>query len=399
MRESALFYSLVAAISILWSAPAGADTIDSAERTHRHTIKSATLGDKREIFVRTPPAYRRGDALPVIFVTDAEWNFDFVAATFDFLTDNGALPPIIVTGVRNINRNRDFLPRDDADYNDSGKADAFLSFVRNDWVPFIASKYSNSNDRALIGHSFGGVFSLYAFFTEPDLFDANIALSPSSWVADRVLFEEAAALFDSGKDLNSFVYIAVGEGDGGPTTPSSKELAAMFEMRAPATLDWTFEITPQADHFWNFTDGLNAALMKLFPSWGLADEARHSGETNDVDGVNAWFDAKEEALGFRFFPSWFDFGIAAIRLSRGDNPEAGVAMIDRTRKYHVENANFAAFAAQVNENAGHFDRAIEEYKLAILIAERDGLHPNAIHLDRLKAGIERIRAKKAEAAR
>lgn len=37
---------------------ASADTIDAADRTQRHTVKSTALGEKREIFVRTPPNYR-----------------------------------------------------------------------------------------------------------------------------------------------------------------------------------------------------------------------------------------------------------------------------------------------------------------------------------------------------
>ncbi|HNS85659.1 MAG TPA: alpha/beta fold hydrolase [Parvularculaceae bacterium] len=376
---------------------ASADTIDAADRTQRHTVKSTALGEKREIFVRTPPNYRGDGPLPVVFVTDAEWNFELVAAAFDFLTDNGAIPPVIVTGVRNVNRNRDFLPRSDSDYDDSGEADAFLAFVQNDWAPLVDEKYSSSDDRVLIGHSFGGVFALHAFFQEPEFFKAFIALSPSSWVADRVLFEEASALFGSNTDFNSFVYIAVGEGDGGPTTPSSRELAELFEANAPASLDWSFDIMPKADHFWNFTGGLNAGMMKLFPAFGFAEEARQAGEANGAAGVNSWFDEKESALGFRFFPSWFDFGIAAIRLSHSDRPEAGLAVIKRAKKYHAENANFAAFAAQVHENAGEFNQAISEYERAIMIAKRDGLHPNAIHLDRLNAGVARIKAKKAEA--
>jgi len=394
MRAILAFTALFVTFTSLHSA--SADTINAADRTQRHVIKSATLGEKREIFVRTPRNYRGDGPLPIVFVTDAEWNFDLVAATFDYLTDNGVTPPVIITGVRNVNRNRDFLPRADNDYNDSGRADPFLAFVRDEWAPYVARKYSTSSDRILIGHSFGGVFALHAFFNNPEFFDAYISLSPSSWVADRVLFEEAAALFNSTRALNSFVYIAVGEGDGGPTTPSNVDLATMFEKQAPASLEWAFEITPKADHFWNFTSGLNAGLMKLFPAWGFSEDVRLVGEDGGADAVNAWFDAKENALGFRFIPSWFDFGVAAIHLSLSNHPEAGLTIIERTKKYHAENANFAAFSAQVHENAGEFNQAINEYERAIMIARRDGLHPNAIHLDRLQAGVSRIKTKIAE---
>lgn len=388
MRHAAVSFVLFAALSA--GGAALADTIDAGERTHRHALKSAALGEKREIFVRTPPNYR-GGPLPVVYVTDAEWNFELVAARFDFLIDNGALPPVVVTGVRNVNRNRDFLPRADPDYDDSGGAESFLAFVREEWAPFVERTYSGTGDRVLIGHSFGGVFALHALFAAPGFFDAHLSLSPSAWVADRVLFEEASAMFAAEPRLRSFAYIAVGEGDGGPTRPSTEALGELFAADAPAGLAWTLRIAPQADHFTNFTWGLNDGLMAAFPQWGDAEAVRAAGESAGADGVARWFDEKEAALGFRFFPSWFDFGIAAIRLSRTERADAAIALMDRTRRYHAENANFAAFSAQVYENAGAFERAIGEYQRAIAIARRDGLHPNAIHIDRLEAGIARIR--------
>jgi predicted alpha/beta superfamily hydrolase len=390
MRSILFAAAILAAIVV---DPARADTINSQDRTQQYTLKSSALNEQREIYIRTPPNYDGKTPLPVIYVVDAEWNFELIAAHFDFMIDNGGYPPVIVTGVRNVNRNRDFLPRADTDYEDSGGADAFLDFVSNEWAPYVEKKFSVSDDRVLIGHSFGGVFALHALFSKPDLFNAYIALSPSSWVADRILFDEADAFFAAHPDFRGFAYIAVGEGDGGPTTPSTRELMEKFKFAAPAGLEWQFSITPKADHFRNFTAGLNGGLSALFPAWGLDTDVRQAGEQNGADGVNRWFDKMEADLGFRFFPSWFDFGIVGIRLSTSGQPDAAIAVIERTRNYHPENANFAALAAQTYENAGELDKGVGEYQRAIQIAKRDRLHPNTIHLDRLNAGIERIRRK------
>ena len=187
-------------ISFFAAAPfALADTYDSSERTHAFEVESEALSETREIMVRTPPYYKDGQRYPVVYVLDGEWNFEFVASYLDYLADNEVYPQMIVTGVRNVNRNRDYVPRKDANFADTGEADAFLEFVKDEWIEEVERDYPASGERIIVGHSFGGVFALHAFFKEPDLFDANIALGASAWIGDRVLFEEANALFDEAR--------------------------------------------------------------------------------------------------------------------------------------------------------------------------------------------------------
>lgn len=373
-----------------WSA-ALADTYDSSERTRAFEIESEALSETREIMVRTPPYYKDGQRYPVVYVLDGEGNFEFVASYLDYLSDNEVYPQMIVTGVRNVNRNRDYVPREDANFADTGGADAFLEFVKDEWVEEVEREYPASGERIIVGHSFGGVFALHAFFKEPDLFDANIALGTSAWIGDRVLFEEATALFDERDDLDSFIYMAVGEGDGGPTVPSSRDLAAVFELEAPASLEWTFELTPQADHFKNVPSGMHNAFMALFPAWNFEDEVMAAGETGGAEAVNAWFADKRATLGFRFQPAWFDMGVAALRLSRGEHGDAALAVMEQLIAHYPDSAYMADFAASVHENLGRYDDAVRENERAIALAHEQGLHPNSMHLDRLERALARVR--------
>ena len=372
---------------------AHAETIGAADRTVSLTVSSDTLGETREIYVRTPIHYDDKATYPVVYVLDGEWNFELVAAHLDFMNDNGVMPPMIVTGVRNVNRNRDYLPVPDDNHFDSGAAAAFLDFVEDDWISAVENAYPASGERVIVGHSFGGVFALYAFFENPALFDATIAVSASAWVGDNALSDMARARFADGVPSDRYVYMAPGEFDGGPTRPSGEALGAIFDEAAPETLDWVFEIIAGAEHFKAFTGALNNSFNRLFPGETFATDARAAGKEGGADAVRAWFDEKERALGWRFFPAWFDFGVAAIILSR-DDPAAGVEIINRTRPYHQNDANFAALSAQVYENAGAFENAEAEYERAIDIANARALHPNVIHLDRLEAGLQRVRAKK-----
>jgi hypothetical protein len=46
----------------------------------------------------------------------------------------------------------------------------------------------------------------------------------------------------------------------------------------------------------------------------------------------------------------------------------------------------------VFERTEKFQEATSEYKRAMQLAREQGLHPNAIHLDRLQASLERVQS-------
>lgn len=383
--------AVVAGLLIL--APAHADTFNSADRTTTHAVASDALGEQRRIYVRTPIGYDpKVQDYPVVYVLDAEWNFELVASYLDYMKDNGLYPPMIVVGVENVNRNRDYVPRADANFDDTGRADAFLEFVETEWVPFVDQRYPTSAERILVGHSFGGVFTLHALFKSHELFDAYFALGSSAWIADRVLFEEAEAFFENTPQADEFVYMAVGEGDGGPTVPSSRDLAALFEEKAPASLEWTYDETSKTDHFKNVVSGMHDGFMALFPAWEFEAEVAEKARAEGAEGVNAWFDEKEAALGYRFVPAWFDMGVAALMLGRDGHHEAALALMARLRDHHPNDAHVASFGASVFENAGRLEDAEAEFARTIKLTNEQGLHPNAMHLDRLERGLERVRA-------
>ena len=57
----------------------------------------------------------------------------------------------------------------------------------------LLSKAGIEGPYVLVGHSFGGMFSLYALFTRPTMFQHVVAISPSLWWRDRFLLEHERA--------------------------------------------------------------------------------------------------------------------------------------------------------------------------------------------------------------
>jgi len=81
-------------------------------------------------------------------------------------------------------RRRDFVPTRGSSMFDStvsywGEADKFYRFLTSELVPNFSAE---NRERVLIGHSFGGLFTLYASLQSEPPFNHFVAISPSLWV-------------------------------------------------------------------------------------------------------------------------------------------------------------------------------------------------------------------------
>ena len=155
-----------------------------------------------------PPASSKG--YPTVYVLDANSTFLLAAGAWSLqATAGNGLEPALVVAIGydadepSLRRFRyfDLTPPADAEVlrnlNDSsltefGGADAFLNFIETDLKPYIRSHFATDSDRqALVGHSLGGLLVLYTLFTNPELFSAYIAGSPSIWWNRGMMFEYA----------------------------------------------------------------------------------------------------------------------------------------------------------------------------------------------------------------
>ncbi|GAB92574.1 alpha/beta hydrolase [Gordonia rhizosphera] len=193
--------------------------------TDHFVFDSPVVGDSFSVAV-TAPARRRGD-LPVIYAADAHTNAaPTMAAAMSLMGDRlrPVQPFVLVTiGYADndfasslIRRNRDFVPPDEAvpaalerhvstpayaqalggidgvgrfmDRARHGLANRFLEFLERELHPEIVRRLELGNQHAgLFGHSFGGLFSLYALTSDSMLFDKYCAASPALIADDTTI--------------------------------------------------------------------------------------------------------------------------------------------------------------------------------------------------------------------
>lgn len=192
-----LLVGLAAPASI--AAQAAAGTPLEIGRTYQ--IASRALGESRAIDVSLPDGYTDNPTrrYPLLLVLDGEFEDEIAMAAARFYAGTGQLPAMIVVGVRNTNRTRDFTPAPVAGFrippeaDSAGGADRFLAFLAGELVPYLDSAYRTAPMRVLVGHSLGGLLALYTLGKQPGLFTGYVVMEPSAWWNNEREFNMARA--------------------------------------------------------------------------------------------------------------------------------------------------------------------------------------------------------------
>ncbi|HYF32387.1 MAG TPA: alpha/beta hydrolase-fold protein [Chitinophagaceae bacterium] len=125
---------------------------------------------------------------------------------------NCVIVAIAHSGDWHMKRRRDFIPADAGGHKDEefGKSLNFYLFLKDELFPLINSKITNQLDRAFIGHSFSGLFSLYAALQTEKLFEKYFAISPSIWANYYELGKIEQQYFAKVKKLSGKLFLYAG---------------------------------------------------------------------------------------------------------------------------------------------------------------------------------------------
>jgi predicted alpha/beta superfamily hydrolase len=211
----------------------------------QEVLDSKILDEKRTILVSAPEKITPG--LPLLVVLDGEWTFTKAAIIVDHLVGNGRLPPMVVAGVVNTDRGRDLMPTFEGAEFSAGPSDKFLAFLADELIPKLASEYPIGKYRILAGHSNGGMFSLYAFIRRPEVFQANLALSPSYGLDDRFVALLGRALATS-SGTPRFVFLGWGGDEEADISVGALRFAKTFEGTPSANVEYHYEVFPGETH-------------------------------------------------------------------------------------------------------------------------------------------------------
>jgi len=254
------------------SASAQYPKVDIPGSEVRKITSSIVAGQEYELQILLPGSHKSSNKkYPVIYLMDSQWDFPMVKSLYGQHYYDGFVPELIVVGVTwgGINPNpdslraRDYTPTKEARSPQSGGADNFLSFMKNELFPFIESNYkADNNNRTLMGCSLGGLFTLYTLFTQPDLFTGYAAASPAVGWDREVLYKYEKDFAE--KKLSKPVRVYMTIGDVERSRPVYERFAAQMTSRNYASVSLKSKILENTGHSGTKSETFGRGMQYIF---------------------------------------------------------------------------------------------------------------------------------------
>ena len=281
------------------------------------TITSAIVkGQEYVLHISLPGGYVQSDQkkYPVVYLMDSQWDFPLVSAIYGEQYYDGFIPGLIIVGVTwggahpnpDSLRARDYTPTHENSVPQSGGADAFLSFMKDELFPFVEKNYrADPDQRILMGCSLGGLFTLYALFTHTDMFHGYAAASPAvGWGREALYHYEKN--FASRKPVHPVrVYMTVGDVERG--RPVFEKMASMMANREYPLVSLQSKVLVNTGHSGTKAETYTRGLQYIFerPRLMLSSDMldRYAGSYRTPNGFQFEIKKEDQGLTLHFGPN------------------------------------------------------------------------------------------------
>lgn len=345
------------------------------------TIHSDILKEDRKILIYTPKDSANPEkAYPVIYVLDADNHFAQMVEYSKYLSrqDVYVIPPLIVVGITNTNRNRDLTPshgnvdysgkRDttaNAPYRTSGGNEQFFQFIQKELIPYVNSNYKTQPYRIFAGHSFGALTTINCLINYPDMFDAYIAVSPSFWWDQKFLLKLADKKMKAGSTLSKTLFLSDGNEGSSPGSTFHTDVLkfdSLLKKRNIKGLDFKYMTYPMESHMTVPVKSYYDGLRFIYRQWNLP---AISDEKINPEIIIRHYKRLSQKFGYLILPDEAYFNGWAQWLVK--NPKTlnnGIGLLEmNTINYPSSSKAFATLGAAYAMK-GEKQNAIASYKKA-----------------------------------
>lgn len=161
--------------------------------------------DGSVVEIYTPQNYTKDKPYPVVYFNDGQMLFGHKAITIalqetlDSLIERKIIKELIVVGIAADRlRSEKYVPYFDQKFetmaDGTSYASYYANYLVNTIVPYMDKTYSTiatPEGRAIFGFSFGGLNAIWMTLNYPEVFSMAAGFSPSIWVNEFALFQEA----------------------------------------------------------------------------------------------------------------------------------------------------------------------------------------------------------------
>lgn len=356
-------------------------------------VYSRVLHEKRTVWVHVPANASPQERFPVLYVLDGERHFATTVAITEQMA--GRWPRLIVVGIVNVNRGRDFTPThvaptppfvDQGAAAVSGGGEAFNQFLKAELIPRIDSLYPTTTYRVLSGHSLGGLAVVQALVTHPDLFSAYLAIDPSLWWNQERTLRAAETTLQRASFPRKSLFVATSQ----PLLPPGVDtLAAQHDhsdysalyravthlvqtLRSSPTqrLHWQAKHYPREQHGTVQLIGQYDGLKFLFDDYGFRQsQFIFQPKANLDSAIVAHFARISQQMGYQILPDeQLVNGMGYQFLSQKETQKA-LVFFKRNVTNYPRSANAYDSLGDAYAQQGNKRQAITAYEQALRLAE------------------------------
>jgi tetratricopeptide (TPR) repeat protein len=270
----------------------------------------------------------------------------------------------------------------------SGGADRFISFFKDELIPFIDSNYRTQPFRIILSGSWGGVFCLYTLLTQPEVFNGYIAATP--WFiydgSKQFMLKNSERLLTQQGFAKNFLFMAMSN-DPDPGLQESFDAFATILRRNPKQgLRFRHVSWPEEDHWSISHKAVYDGLKWIFVDWREIPESRLS---DGVGAVKQYRAELEKLYGYDIGINTSSLRMFCSGLRRENRYEEAVEMYEYQILLSPESPYAYEGLGRTYEAMGDLNLALRTFQTARELAEKQSVSD----MTRFDDHIDRVRDK------
>jgi len=350
-------------------------------------VPSKHLNKDMIIDVYLPDRYAEKSGRYPVLVTCQSHFVHVGGITADMARKNGA-PEMIVASVRNYS-SEDFIPEKVEGHPDSGGADRFIDFFRDELLPDLDSRYRTRPFRIFYSGSFGGGFAVYMFLTQPAVFNAYLAATPavdyegaSSFIMNNVRTYLAKNSFQG-----RFLYLGV---ENEPLLiPVLEQFVGILKGAEMKGSKWEYRAFLDEDHDSIANRVIYNGLKFVFSEWTkIPEEIAGQG----VGAVRTYASALRKKYGYDIGVSRLAIGMAARSYREQGRTKDAIDLLRLGLEYEPDSEMAWLQLGRALEANGELEQAKE----ALDTAHKMALRNSSPHLGIFRDALDKVNLKLAQ---
>lgn len=345
------------------------------------TLPSRHLNKDMLVDVYLPAGYsEKSDRYPVLVACQSHF-LHVSGITADLAWKNGA-PELIVASVRNYSSG-DLIPEKIEGHPDSGGADRFIAFFRDELIPDLDSRYRTRPFRVFYSGSFGGGFSVYMYLTQPNVFNACLSATPAIDYegGSTLIMDNLPSYLAKNSYQDRFLYLGV---ENEPLLiPLLEKFVGILKEADPAGAKWEYHPFLDEDHASIANKVVYHGLRSVFSDWNkIPDEIAGLG----VGAIRSYASALGKTYGYDIGLSRFAIATAVRSYHDQGRAQDVIDLLNLGLEYEPDAEMLWLQLGRALESNGQFPRAKE----ALETAHRKAVQNHSPHLGIFTDALDKV---------